>query len=69
MGSVKLPLKYNERHIIKLIAAGNSIKEIAEIMYLSENTVNSYRQNLLKSTGTRNTDELVAFAFHVGLLT
>jgi len=67
-GSVNLPLKNNERQLIKLIANGNSSKEIAEIMCLSENTVNSYRQNLLKSTRTRNTDELVAFAFHVGLL-
>lgn len=65
---VCLPLSPRSNELIKHIAMGNSSKEIASLMSLSENTVNSYRQNLLKQTQTKNTDELISFAFKNGLL-
>lgn len=64
----KLPLTAQNRMLISLIAEGKSSKVIAEILDLTENTVNSYRQTLLKQTHTRNTDELVAFAYENGLI-
>jgi DNA-binding NarL/FixJ family response regulator len=64
----KLPLGENERNIIKHISEGKSSKEIAALLHLGENTINSYRQSLLKKTGTKNTDELVRYAFNSGLI-
>lgn len=64
----KLPLSNRDRQLIQLISAGKSSKEIASIMNLGENTVNSYRQMLLRQTGAKNTDELIALAFRNGLL-
>lgn len=63
-----LPLKERARDLIQHIAAGRSSKEIANLTNLSENTINSYRQDLLRLTRTKNTDELIAFAFTNGLL-
>lgn len=63
-----LPLTERARNLIKHIAAGESSREIAGVMGLTENTVNSYRQDLLKQTQTKNTDELIAFTFKNGLL-
>lgn len=63
-----LPLASRARDLIKHIAQGKSSKEIASLMGLSEHTVNSYRQDLLRQTHTKNTDELIAFAFLNGLL-
>ncbi len=65
----RLPLSPRESELIELISKGRSSKQIADIMCLSENTINSYRQQLLKQTLTKNTDELIAFAYHNGLLT
>ncbi|TXI70051.1 MAG: response regulator transcription factor [Cyclobacteriaceae bacterium] len=64
----KVPLTPQSRTLIKLIAEGKASKLIADEMNLSENTVNSYRQKLLRQTRTKNTVELVAFAFKNGLL-
>ena len=64
----KLPLGENERNIIRHISEGKSSKEIAELLHLGENTINSYRQNLLKKTGTKNTDELIRYAVNSGLI-
>lgn len=63
-----LPLSVRARTLIKHIAAGKLSKEIASLMGLSENTVNSYRQDLLRQTQTKNTDELISFAYKNGLL-
>jgi len=64
----KITLSPQNRILVKLISEGKSSKVIAEIMHLTENTVNSYRQLLLKQTGCKNTDELVAFAFKNALV-
>lgn len=64
----KLPRGENERNIIRHISEGKSSKEIAELLHLGENTINSYRQNLLKKTGTKNTDELIRYAVNSGLI-
>jgi DNA-binding NarL/FixJ family response regulator len=63
-----LPLARRARELIKRIADGKSSKEIASLMSLGENTINSYRQDMLRQTHTKNTDELIAFAFTNGLV-
>lgn len=52
-----------EAEILKLIAEGNDNKTIAEILYISVNTVHNHRNNILKKLGKSNTAELVRYWF------
>lgn len=67
-GERKLPLSNRDRQLIRLLSEGKSTKQISSEMNLAENTINSYRQLLLKQTNTKNSEELVAFAYNNGLL-
>ncbi len=64
----KLPLSDRDRMLLRYIGLGKSSKEISSLMNLGENTINSYRQLLLRQTGTRNTDELIAYTQKNGLI-
>ena len=66
--TIKLPISPRDRELLKLISEGASSKEIACVTRLTENTVNSYRRDLLLQANTKNTDELVAYAYQNGLL-
>ena len=47
---------------------GRSSKEIAERLKLKENTINSYREEMLQKTKTKNVAELIAYAYENGML-
>lgn len=51
-----------EKEILRLLSAGKTSKEIAEILFISSNTVNNHRRNLLKKVGVRGTSDLVRYA-------
>jgi DNA-binding NarL/FixJ family response regulator len=57
-----------ERQIIPLLMQGYSSKQIADKLHLSERTVTTYRENMLKKTQTQSASELVAFIKENGLL-
>jgi len=61
-------LRKKEIELIEFLQLGLSSKEIAEKLGLSLKTVNSYREDLLKKTNTKNAAELVSFALHNGLI-
>lgn len=65
--SVKLTRR--ERQVIELIAKEHSNVEIASILNLSVETINTYRKNLLKKTGVKNTAGLVRHAINLGIIT
>lgn len=48
-----------EIEIIKLLAAGKSSLEIAEILYISPQTVSKHRSNILKKSGCKSSTELL----------
>ena len=58
-----------EHQVIELIAKEHSNVEIAEILHLSVETINTYRKNLLKKTGVKNTAGLVRYAISQGIVT
>lgn len=72
----KMPVKlspvitFNKREaeILLFLKMGRSSKEIAERMNLKENTVNSYREDMLQKTKTRNVAELISYAYQNGVL-
>jgi DNA-binding NarL/FixJ family response regulator len=57
-----------EQEIVKLIAEAHTNKEIAEILHLSEKTVESHRANVLQKLGMRDRVELVRYAIRRGLV-
>jgi len=62
------PLTDRERQILRLIAAGRSNPEIAEILYLSLNTVKWHAKNLYGKLGAGNRVQAVARAEELHLL-
>lgn len=55
-------LSNREFQVMKLIAQGNSIKEIADIMSVADKTVSTYRTRVLSKMGMRNNMELTYYA-------
>ena len=49
-----------ELDIIRALAAGNRYEEMAETLYMSQNTVKYHVKNILQKTGFRSTIQLVA---------
>jgi len=55
-----------ELEILKLISEGLSGKEIANRLFVSEETVKSHRKNLFNKFSARNSPHLVQKAFQTG---
>ncbi len=56
-----------EQEIVKLIVKEYSTKQIAEILFISEKTVETHRKNILKKTETSNLVGLTKYAIKHGL--
>lgn len=61
-------LTRREKEVLHLIAEGLTNPQIAEKLYISINTVDSHRKNLLAKFETSNTASLIRTAMHWGLL-
>jgi DNA-binding NarL/FixJ family response regulator len=62
------PLTPREQEVVKLIAEAHTNAQIAEILHLSEKTVESHRANVLRKLGMRDRVELVRYAIRRGLV-
>lgn len=62
------PPSPKEMEVLQLLAAGKSTKDIACLMGISINTVESHRRHLLTKLGSRNVAELIMNAVSEGLL-
>jgi len=60
-------LSAREVEVLQLIAAGNSNREIARALVLSEKTVANHIANIFAKTGADNRAAATAFAFRHGL--
>lgn len=60
-------LTRREREVLKLIADGNSTKEISETLCVGLKTVETHRRNLMEKLNTRSIAELTKFAIREGL--
>lgn len=61
-------LTKRETEIVKLVAEGKTAKIIAEKLFISIHTVNTYRKNILKKLGVKNSSELVMYAIKSNLI-
>ena len=55
-------LSHREYQVFRLLAAGQSVSEIAGQLALSSNTVSTYRARILEKTGARNDVELALYS-------
>jgi len=60
-------LSPREREILQLVVEGQSSVEIAEVLFLSPKTVETYRSRLMQKLGINNLPGLVKFAIQHGL--
>jgi len=62
-------LSTRELEIIKLIAEGKSHKEVAELLFISNRTVEHHRENMIKKLNVKKTADLVKYAIQKGYTT
>jgi DNA-binding NarL/FixJ family response regulator len=62
------PLSPRESEVVKLIAEGNTSREIAETLVISEKTVERHRSNIMEKLGMRNRVDLTRYAIRRGLV-
>jgi DNA-binding CsgD family transcriptional regulator len=61
-------LTRREREIVCWLAEGLSSKQIADKLFLSENTIVNHRKSLLKKTNAKNVAELIQYAVKKGII-
>jgi DNA-binding NarL/FixJ family response regulator len=66
-GRDRNPLSTREREIVSLVAQGYKNKEMAEKMFISEQTVKNHLHNIFDKLGGSDRLELALYAIHRGL--
>ncbi len=64
----EISLTTREKEVLKLIAEENTTQEIADTLFLSKHTIESYRKNLISKLGVKNLAGLTKHALKIGLL-
>lgn len=64
----ELELTPREADVLKQLATGKNTREIGEILFISENTVETHRRNLLLKSGCKNAAELIRWGLHQGYI-
>jgi DNA-binding NarL/FixJ family response regulator len=62
------PLTARERQVLQLIAEGRTNKEVAQILDVSQKTVETHRARLMEKLEVHGTAELVRYAIRRGLI-
>jgi len=66
--SISPILNEKECEVLRLVAEGNSTKNIAVQLHKSSKTIDAYRRQIMNKLGTNNIAELVKFALREGLI-
>ncbi len=67
-GAGHASLSNRELEVFKLIAAGESLVRIGDMLHLSPNTVTTYRSRILEKMGLSSNAELTRYALENGVL-
>lgn len=65
----QIKLTPRELEVLYLIAYENTNTQIAEKLFLSKGTIDTYRNNLLSKLAAKNTAGVVRIAFEKGIVT
>jgi DNA-binding CsgD family transcriptional regulator len=66
--SLEESLSKREKEVLTLIAKEYTTQEIADELFLSKHTIESYRKNLISKLDVRNLAGLTKYAIKFGLL-
>jgi DNA-binding CsgD family transcriptional regulator len=66
--SLKNILSVREKEIIKKVAEGKSLNEIADELFVSPHTVNTHKKYILRKSHCKNTTELIARCIREGII-
>jgi two-component system, NarL family, invasion response regulator UvrY len=61
-------LSAREHQVLRLLASGHTVKEIAAELRLSEKTISTYRSRILEKMRMRTTAQLMGYALRAGLV-
>jgi DNA-binding NarL/FixJ family response regulator len=61
-------LSEREQQVFRLVAEGNSTKQIAELLMISPRTVEKHRANIMNNMGLKDRVDLVKQAIKIGIL-
>lgn len=61
-------LSKREREVLKYIAEGQTNQEIGRVLFLSPNTVQTYRSRIMEKLGLHGRAELIKYALRAGFL-
>jgi DNA-binding NarL/FixJ family response regulator len=67
-GPPQTPLTPRQREVLRLIAEGRRMKEIAAALQLSTRTVETHKYDMMQTLGVQSTAELVRYAIQHGLV-
>ncbi|GGE63196.1 helix-turn-helix transcriptional regulator [Agrobacterium tumefaciens] len=57
-----------EIDIVRLLSKGYNSKEIGDLLFISEHTVNTHRRNMVRKLDLRNSYQLIVWAFKQRIL-
>lgn len=66
--SLKNILSAREKEIIKKVADGKSLNEIADQLFVSPHTINTHKKNILRKSHCKNTTELISKCIREGII-
>lgn len=69
MSNPNIVLTARELEVLEMLSHGLSSREIAKKLFISPNTVEYHRKQLLRKTSSRNVAQLIGNAFRYSLLT
>jgi two-component system response regulator NreC len=67
-GALEKLLSKREREVLQLLAHGFTNQQIADKIFVSVKTVETYRSRLLEKLGLRNRADLIRYALEIGIL-
>lgn len=65
--AVKVELSKREEEVLRYLALGYTQREIGELLYISEKTVETYKGRLMQKLDARKRSDLVKYAFEHGI--
>ena len=68
MNDIKNRITKRELQILDLLSRGMNSNEIAAELFISHNTVDFHRRQLLKKTDSKNIADLIGNAYRLGIL-
>jgi DNA-binding NarL/FixJ family response regulator len=61
-------LSMREKEVLTLIAAGRNNEEIAELLFISSNTVLTHRRNIMRKLNVNSTPQLILTGVRRGII-